>query len=72
MAQLLYQVDLRGPLSLLRSAHHWCRSQWPNTHQATWCGQINVGRGDAGEGRWWFQREEDALMFRLARCCDAA
>lgn len=54
---------------MLRSAHHWCHEQWPFTHQATWYGRINLAWGnEPGEGRWWFQREEDAMLFRLTWC----
>lgn len=69
MAQLEYQVDLRGPSPVLRSAYHWCHEQWPFTHQTTWYGRINLGWGnEIGEGRWWFQRPEDAMLFQLTWC----
>lgn len=69
MARLPHRVDIKGPSNQLRSAYEWCHAQWPFTHQATWHGRINLGWGDEpAEGSWWFQREEDAMLFRLAWC----
>lgn len=69
MAQLPYRVDLRASAAVLRSAQAWCHERWPHTHQATWHGRINLGWNDGpGEGRWWFQRREDAMLFELTWC----
>lgn len=69
MAQLPHRIDIRAGTDRLREIQSWCHEQWPHTHQATWYGRMNPAWGSLlGEGNWWFQREEDALMFRLAWC----
>ena len=75
MARLPYEICLANRTSVeLASAVEWCQHRWPHTHGATWTvGFVEQGFVASSRGclacwnrRWWFQREEDAVMFRLA------
>jgi hypothetical protein len=78
MAGLPHAVTIKNrTLGELEEIQAWCMRTWPNTHQATWYGGwprqalVMASRGlphGCYEQTWQFQREEDAVMFRMAWC----
>ena len=69
MAYLPYQVALVTELPILVMAGDWCEQQWPDEMGDTWYLSLINHLGQRKYAmNFNFQREEDAVMFRLVWC----